>query len=130
MPDHYSQVQVQSRSQWRGWLTAHHDSSSGVWVVSVKSGCPGRVRYADIIEEALCFGWSDTIKHRVDRDRRRFLLKPWQRGTAWSELTKQRVVRLVEQRLMQPVGLAVVAEARADGSWTALDCVEDLIRAR
>ena len=129
MPDHYPQLQIGSRHQWRGWLTAHHDSRPGAWVVPVRSSVRSRVHYAEIVEETICFGWADTARSSTVPERSRFLLGPRHPGTPWSILTKHRFVRLIEQGLMQPNGLRVVAETRSDGSWTALDCVEDLIRA-
>ncbi len=51
---------------------------------------------------------------------------PRKAKTGWSRPNKERVARMVEQRLMAPAGLAKVAAAKADGSWSSLDAVEDL----
>ena len=60
-------VQPRSRNAWRAWLQKHHDSSSGVWLVYAKkhTGIPS-LSYADAVEEALCFGWIDSLVHPVD----------------------------------------------------------------
>lgn len=125
---HYPQVQVETRQEWRDWLVEHHSSSQGVWLVTWKkaSGRP-RPSYDDIVEEALCAGWVDSLPRALDQDRTQLLLTPRKPGSNWSRPNKARVERMVAAGLMLPAGQAVVDTARADGSWNALDSVEDLI---
>lgn len=122
------QVTVESREQWRAWLEAHHGSSPGIWVVTWKkaSGRP-HLPYDDVVEEALAFGWIDSLGRKLDEARWQLLLTPRKRGSKWSRPNKQRVERLLAAGLMAPAGLAVVEAARADGSWNALDDVENLV---
>ena len=63
----------------------------------------------------------------VDDERTRLLFTPRRRGSGWSRPNKQRVERLEADGLMAPAGAAVIAAAKADGSWTRLDDVEDLV---
>lgn len=125
-PDEH--VHPETRPEWRAWLDAHHASSSGVWLVTWKkaTGKP-RVEYEDAVEEGLCYGWIDSVARTVDGERSRLLFTPRKRGSGWSRPNKQRVERLLAAGLMTPAGLAVVAAAQADGSWSALDDVENLI---
>ncbi len=122
------QVTVESREQWRAWLEAHHGSSPGIWLVTWKkaSGRP-HLPYDDVVEEALAFGWVDSLPRKLDDDRSQLLITPRKAGSNWSRLNKERVERLLAAGLMAPAGLAVVEAARADGSWTALDDVENLV---
>jgi uncharacterized protein YdeI (YjbR/CyaY-like superfamily) len=122
------QVTVESREQWRAWLDEHHAASPGVWLVTWKkrSGHP-HVPYDDVVEEALCFGWVDSLPRKLDEQRSQLLVTPRKRGSNWSRANKQRVERLHADGRMAPAGLAAVEAARADGSWTALDEVEDLV---
>jgi uncharacterized protein YdeI (YjbR/CyaY-like superfamily) len=117
-----------TRAQWRAWLAAHHLEPDGVWVVSWKkaTGKPA-VTYGDAVEEALCVGWVDSKPASLDDDRGLLWFSPRRSGSGWSRPNKERVERLVAVGLMQPAGLAVVAAARADGSWSMLDAVEDLL---
>ncbi|MCD0485093.1 YdeI/OmpD-associated family protein [Streptacidiphilus sp. ASG 303] len=128
MSEAYARVQVESREEWRAWLSAHHADTPGVWAVTWKAGSGHpRVPYGDLVEEALCFGWVDSVPRRVDDSRTRLLVTPRRPGSRWSRLNRERAERLTAQGLMAEAGLAAVAAARADGSWTALDRVEDLV---
>ena len=122
------QVHVESRAEWRAWLEEHHGSAPGAWVVTWKkrSGGP-HVPYAELVEEALCFGWIDSKGRTLDDERSQLLMAPRRAGSGWSRPNKERVARLVAEGRMAPAGLAAVERAKADGSWAALDAVEDLI---
>jgi uncharacterized protein YdeI (YjbR/CyaY-like superfamily) len=117
-----------TRVQWRAWLAAHHLEPDGVWVISWKkaTGKPA-VTYGDAVEEALCVGWVDSKPASLDEDRGLLWFSPRRPRSGWSRPNKERVERLVAAGLMEPAGLAVVAAARADGSWSMLDAVEDLL---
>jgi uncharacterized protein YdeI (YjbR/CyaY-like superfamily) len=121
-------VHPETRTEWRRWLGDNHASSDGVWLVSwkVATGRP-MIPYDEVVEEALCVGWIDSRGGRLDDERHLLLLTPRKPGSGWSRSNKLRVERLAAARLMRPAGLAAVAAAMADGSWTALDAVEDLI---
>lgn len=115
------------RSAWRAWLEERHATARGVWLVYYKkgSGRP-RVAYADAVEEALCVGWIDSRPNALDAERSTQLFSPRKPGSPWSRLNKQRIETLTAAGLMRPAGLAVVAAAKADGSWSAYDAIEDL----
>ena len=61
---------AQTADQWRDWLAEHHDSESEVWLIFHKlhTGMAS-IAYADALDEALCFGWVDSLVKRLD-DRR------------------------------------------------------------
>jgi len=126
-PD-YPHVTIESRAEWRGWLVAHHEDSSGIWLVTWKkqSGYP-HVSARDINEEALCFGWIDSRIGSLDDRRSALLLTPRKPKSNWSRVNKERVAQLTASGLMQPAGLAAVAVAKTNGAWTALDAVEELV---
>jgi uncharacterized protein YdeI (YjbR/CyaY-like superfamily) len=121
-------VEVTSREGWRAWLAENHARSGGVWVVTHKKrpGAP-HVPYGDIVDEALCFGWIDGLARALDAERSMRLATPRRTGSAWSKINKEKVDRLTAAGLMAPPGLARVAAAMADGSWTSLDAVETLV---
>ena len=89
------------------------------------SGQP-HLPYNDIVEEALCFGWVDSRPRSIGADRSALLVTPRKPSSNWSRPNKQRVAKLTAAGLMRPAGLAAVAAAQANGSWDALDHVEDL----
>lgn len=117
-----------SREAWREWLRAHHERSTGVWLVSYKkaTGKP-RFDYDAAVEEALCFGWIDSKPKKLDEARTLLWFAPRKPGTGWSRPNKQRIEKMTAAGLMAQAGLRKVEQARRDGSWTRLDAVEDLL---
>ncbi len=126
--DELEWVHPPDRAAWREWLVANHAEARGAWFVNWKkaTGRP-RLEYAEAVEEALCVGWVNSLARRVNDERSRLLMTPRTRGSGWSRPNKERVERLVAAGMMLPAGLAVVEAARADGSWSSLDDVENLV---
>jgi uncharacterized protein YdeI (YjbR/CyaY-like superfamily) len=121
------QIEVVSRSQLRAWLAANHAESGSIWLVTWKKHTPDRhITYNEIVEEALCFGWVDSLPRKLDAERTMLLLSRRKSGSAWSAANKERVERLLADGKMEPAGLAAVEAAMADGSWSFLDDVERL----
>jgi uncharacterized protein YdeI (YjbR/CyaY-like superfamily) len=122
------QVHLERREDWRVWLAEHHATADGVWLVSWRkvTGRPA-VGYDAAVEEALCFGWIDSLARKLDEERGMQLFTPRRRGSRWSRSNKERVARLEAAGLIAPAGAAVIEAARAAGSWTALDDVENLV---
>ncbi|CAN5714236.1 hypothetical protein BH23CHL8_BH23CHL8_02000 [soil metagenome] len=121
-------VHPESVAEWRAWLAANHARPSGVWLVAWKTrtGRP-RMTYEKAVEEALAWGWIDSRAGRLDDDRETIWMSQRRRGSVWSRPNKVRIARLEAQGRLMPAGHAAVERAKADGSWTILDSVEDLI---
>lgn len=120
-------VEVTSRAQFRAWLEAKHATSGSVWLVIWKKHNPDRhLPYEAIVEEALCFGWVDSLPRKLDADRSMLLLSPRKPGSAWSAANKARIAHLTDVGKMALAGTAAVEAAKADGSWSFLDDVERL----
>jgi uncharacterized protein YdeI (YjbR/CyaY-like superfamily) len=117
-----------SRAEWRAWLAEHHDRSDAVWLVlwRPRSGRDG-LTYDEAVEEALCFGWIDGKAAGLDDERTMLRFSPREQGSGWARSNKRRVERLLAEGLMTEAGLALVEEAKRDGSWVRLDAVEDLV---
>ncbi len=118
---------AQDRAAWRAWLAANHATRPGVWLVNYKkgSGKPS-VTEVEAIDEALCFGWIDSMMHPVDAERYEVLFSPRKPKSTWSQRNKLRIAELTSSGLMADAGLACIAAAKANGSWNALDAVEQL----
>ena len=114
--------------EWRRWLTRHHHDTNGVWLARWKKAS-GKIPldYAQIVEEALCFGWIDGVTNTLYDGRQAQLLTPRRRGSGWSPSNKERVQRLVADGRMTDAGMRVIEAARADGSWSMQDAAEALI---
>jgi uncharacterized protein YdeI (YjbR/CyaY-like superfamily) len=120
-------VHCASRAEWRAWLKAHHATSKGVWAVYYKKSSPGpSPDYEELVLEALCFGWIDSIARRVDDRRTKLYFCPRKKGSVWAATNKARIEQLLAQGLMTRAGQAVIDQAKADGSWNSLDQSESL----
>lgn len=121
-------IEISSRAQWRSWLHDNGNQAESIWLVTFKKSAGDRyVPYNDVVEEALCFGWVDSLPRKLDESRTMLLLSPRKPRSAWSRANKDRVERMIAAGSMTPAGLARVAEAKKDGSWSKLDAVEELI---
>ena len=89
---------VTDRREWRDWLKKHYKSDKEVWLVYYKkhTGKP-RILYNDAVEEALCFGWIDSIVKTIDEDRfaQRFSVR--NPRTPYSQANKERLREMVKQ---------------------------------
>ena len=127
MVDRGERVQIESRGEWRAWLEKNQDRDNGIWLVTFKKHCGEKyVPYDDMVEEALCFGWIDSVTRKLDDDRTMLWLSPRKSGSGWSKLNKERVERMMAAGLMAPPGLEKIQAAKQDGSWHALDAIEAL----
>ncbi len=117
-PDALPLLEVADRAAWQAWLESQHASSLGVWLVIGKQGAVRRtVSYADALEVALCFGWIDGRKQRLDASA--WLQKFTPRGpkSVWSRLNRERAEALIRTGEMRPAGLRQVERAKTDGRW-------------
>lgn len=114
--------QPADRAAWRRWLRANHAKVTGVWLVFLK-GPERQLPYADAVEEALCFGWIDSLLRPIDARSYMQLFTPRKPKSNWSALNKRRVADLMARKLMAARGLAAIDAAKKNGSWTRLDAV-------
>lgn len=103
--------------EFRAWLEAHHDTSSGLWVGQYKKHAAHRgLTYRQALEEALCFGWIDSVAQRIDDDTVRQRWTPRKPSGNWSRVNTDLVAELTAQGRMHPAGLAAFERRRADRS--------------
>lgn len=123
-PEIYFKTQI----EWREWLLKNHETSKGVYLIlyKVTSGTPS-MRWEQAVREALCFGWIDSTAKRIDNKKRKQLFTPRKRRSVWSRLNKTHIEELIEKNMMHESGLKKIEAAKKDGSWSALDDVENLI---
>jgi len=113
-------VQPRSRKAWREWLKKHHASSSGIWLVIAKkhTGIPS-LTYNDAVEEALCFGWIDSLMNPIDEALYKQMFTPRKSKSLWSALNRTRVERLIASVLMTSAGMKMIHVAKESGRWEA-----------
>jgi uncharacterized protein YdeI (YjbR/CyaY-like superfamily) len=99
-------IYFESRKSFRSWLEKNHDKSPGIWIIFyrkyVKIEC---IKYSEALEEALCFGWIDSIIKKIDNEQYARKFTPRTNTTKWSELNKKTVIALIEKGKMTEAGL-------------------------
>jgi len=111
---------------WRAWLQANHAQQSSIWLVRFRKGRGPALAYADARDEALCWGWIDSLPRARDADTTSLLMSPRRTGSAWSKINRERITALESDGRMQPAGREAVQRAMADGSWNLLAVTDDL----
>ena len=97
------------RVTWHAWLAEHGDQESEVWLVYYKAGTgKPSISYNDSLEEALCFGWVDSLIQKIDEEKYARKFTPRKAGSKWSELNKHLVLKLIQENRMTKAGLAKV----------------------
>lgn len=122
----YKSIHPKNRKAWRKWLENEHLSSTGIWLVYYKkhTGLRG-LSYDEAVEEALCFGWIDSLPGKLDDDRSMLKFTPRKPRSVWSALNKKRVDQLISQGLMTAAGLASIELAKKNGSWESLTASDE-----
>lgn len=102
-------------AEFRRWLLANHETATELWMGLYKKHVqPPGLTWAAAVEEALCFGWIDSVSQRIDDDARRQRWTPRRAGSNWSLVNVALVERLVAERRMTPAGLAAFERRRLD----------------
>jgi len=101
-------LEVRSLADWRAWLIDNHDQVVEIWLVYDKRQ-PG-VRYEETVEEALCFGWVDSLIKNIDTARHARKFTPRKPGSHWSELNISRAKRMIETGRMTEAGRRLFEE--------------------
>ncbi len=99
-------LDVRTRREWREWLKSHHDRDSEVWLVFHKRHAGvSSPSYEDAIEEALCYGWIDSIVRRLDENRHARKFTPRKADSKWSTANRRRYAELKARGLLAAPGL-------------------------
>src|SRR4029077_8275139 len=109
-----------SPSEWERWLEENHAACDGVWIkMAKKDAGVESVRYPEVLESALCYGWIDGRREALDE--RYFLQRftPRRPQGRWSRINREKAERLITRGRMRPAGLTQVQRAKADGRWEA-----------
>jgi uncharacterized protein YdeI (YjbR/CyaY-like superfamily) len=104
-PQTLKTLDVRSCATWRKWLAQHHDSESEVWLVFHKrhTGQPS-ILYEDAVNEALCFGWIDSLIRRLDDARYARKFTPRKADSRWSTRNRRRYAQLKASGRLMPAG--------------------------
>ena len=122
----YPELYFKNDSEWRTWLHENHKDSDGIYLIFYTVAHENEsMRWEEAVRVALCYGWIDsTVKSLGDGKRRQYFC-PRKPKSVWSKVNKQHIKELIAQDLMHKSGLTVMQAAKADGTWTLLDDVEN-----
>jgi uncharacterized protein YdeI (YjbR/CyaY-like superfamily) len=103
---------VTNRDDWRAYLKKSHSTQKEVWLIYYKkhTGKPS-IPYEDSVEEAICYGWIDSILKRIDEEKFVRKFTPRNEKSNWSELNKNRARKMIEQGRMTQAGLTKFKQA-------------------
>lgn len=112
------QLYITNRDIWREWLSRHHATETELWLIFYKNktGKP-TISYEDAVEEALCFGWIDSIIKKIDTTKYARKFTPRKDKSNWSALNKKRANKMVKEARMTDSGLAKIRIAKKIGLW-------------
>lgn len=117
-----------SQTDWRKWLEKNHHSKQSVWLVFyAKSSEKPSITWSEAVDMALCFGWIDSKKVKIDEETAHQFFSKRKPNSTWSKINKEKVRQLIDSGLMTQAGLDSIEIAKENGSWTILDEVEALI---
>ncbi len=104
------------RRTWREWLKKHSKSEKEVWLIYYrKESGKARIAYNDAVEEALCFGWIDSIVKSYDGERIVQKFSPRKRNSPYSQTNKERLQRLIQRRKVSKDVLVSVGDLATEG---------------
>ena len=110
----------ESAAAWEVWLAENHASASGLWLrIGKKAAEQPSVTYAEALDVALCYGWIDGQKDRLDDSAWLQRFTPRGPRSKWSRINTEHATRLIAEGRMRPAGLREVEGAKADGRWAA-----------
>lgn len=111
-------LRLETRTAWRAWLAEYYATEAEIWLIFYKAHTgESNVPYGDAVEEALCFGWIDSLIKRINDDSYARKFTPRRSGSVWSKLNKTRVNKMIAEGRMTDAGLVFVNEAKVSGEW-------------
>jgi uncharacterized protein YdeI (YjbR/CyaY-like superfamily) len=117
-----------NQQAWRKWLADNHQTKTGVWLAQYKKKAKKEtISWSEAVDEALCFGWIDSIRKTLDEDSYIQFFSPRKAKGTWSKINKDKIELLIERGLMEKAGYDSIALAKQNASWNILDEVDALL---
>lgn len=109
---------AKNRAEWRAWLADHHDKETEIWLVYYKKGTGvASIDYESSVDEALCYGWVDSLIKKIDDRKYARKFTPRKDDSKWSPSNIKRGKKLMEDGLMTEFGLQKIEAAKQSGRW-------------
>ncbi len=116
----YEILSFENSKEFHTWLKQNHADSNGIFVRLYKkdSGVKS-ITYAECVDEALCFGWIDSIVNKLDEKSYIQKFTPRRPKSMWSKINVDKVTQFIKDGRMTAAGMAEIERAKADGRWAA-----------
>lgn len=119
---------ARTRKEWRNWLEKNHQSENSVWLIIYhKSSETESIYYNDAVEEAICFGWIDSIAHKRDDESKYQFFSRRKPKSNWSKANRERAEKMTAANLMTESGKKLIELAKKTGTWDALTDVQNAV---
>lgn len=119
---------AKTRKEWRKWLKKYSLTEKSVWLIIYhKNSVTKSVYYDEAVEEAICFGWIDSIAHKRDADSKYQFFAQRKSSSKWSNANKTRAEKMIAQGLMTSHGQQLIDQAKKTGTWDALVDVQNAV---
>jgi uncharacterized protein YdeI (YjbR/CyaY-like superfamily) len=109
-----------TQAEFELWLAENHEDPGGLWIkMARKASGIQSITHLEALDVALCYGWIDGL--RRSHDEHYFVQKftPRRPRSKWSQINRDKVLKLIEEGRMQPPGFAQIEAAKDDGRWEA-----------
>lgn len=118
-------LRFSGRAECRKWLEDNYRQDEPVWIEYYKDGRKG-ISYQESLEEALCFGWIDSLIRKIDEAVYVRKFSKRKKNSRWSENNKKLVLKLVKKGVVAQPGMDSIEEAKRNEMWKRKDEREDL----
>jgi uncharacterized protein YdeI (YjbR/CyaY-like superfamily) len=120
------QYYFKNDSEWREWLHQNHEQEGGIYLIFYKLEHKNdSMRWEEAVRVAICYGWIDSTVKSLGNGKRRQYFCQRNSKSVWSKVNKDYIKDLTKKKLMHKSGLKAIKTAKENGSWTALDDVEN-----
>lgn len=118
-------LQASTRKKWRQWLEKNSQTEKSVWLIIYHKGSETKsIYYDEAVEEAICFGWIDSIAHKRDAESKYQFFAQRKSNSNWSNANRERAEKMLAQGLMTASGQKLIELAKKTGTWEALSDVQ------
>ena len=121
-------VHAKTSKDWNKWLSKNHQSSTSVWlIIAHKNSNLKSINHDQAVEEALCYGWIDSVTYKRDGESRYQRFSPRKPNGNWSNINRDKAEMLMATKRMQPAGQAMIDLAKENGTWDLLTDVQNMV---
>ena len=107
-----------SPSEWRHWLEGNHKTKKCIWLIYFKKATMKPIlSWSEAVDQALCYGWIDSVKKSIDHERYMQRFSPRKPKSNWSKINKEKINFLTQHQLMTKSGQDAVDIAKQNGMW-------------